>query len=851
MITYGHGVKRLLFAVVILTLLYLDGAAQLTTVNSAVSLGTDCYRLVDTMPTGSKGGVWSPDTLDLSQPFDITFHTMIARPTTPNGGWSGDGFAFVLRDTGTLAIGGGGNGLGFGQNVGGSPQPPISPSVGIEVDTWNNSAAGVDDTTYDHMAVHLNGDMTNAVTPKVEALVGGANIDQLVGGAPFCRPLRITWDPGTNTLRAYYNGVLRITYVNNLVTNVFNGNTKVLFGMTASNGSTPTYMRVCYEFAHAGNDTALCVTDSLIMPGAGGVLYSWDDSLGFGGVGLSNNNTANPQFDPITFPVLVTEYKYYLTVTNQYGCVDDDSIRITVEDTMPLPNAGPDSTICNSSSINLYGNSLPQTGQWNFISGTNNPTLPSPFFENTPVNGTQVGGTYTFSWGYVNPPMVCPTPRDTVTISVQDGPTVDAGGQIDYCFGDSITLVGDTSGSGASPNQFTWTPSAFVVDSSLLTATGTPDTTMTFYILVEDTTTGCTAFDSVVANLMPVPRIDSILPDTFICLGDTIQLFSFDNLAADSNDWKPTSSLIGTFAPQQDSPLAAPTQSTTYVLTVYATQTGCFDVDSVRVDVFGAQLGATASDTSICRGDTIDLYSGAAAAADVTWSSVPTTWIENIDSIDTRSAPMNNTMYFVEVQDTSSQCAIARDSIQVWVQHIGLDVDPFYKEINPGQSVDIITIATPANPAGLTYDWSLPDDFNFPDIASPTVTPANTGPDDATSHTYTLTVTDTVTGCSNDTTIQIVLDPFERPNIFSPNGDGMNDILFVNYHGRQPYYTAIFDRWGNRIYETEDPNVNWDGRTSSGSEATEGVYYLVIKIEEDPTIPDERKNDAFHVTLVR
>ncbi len=819
---------------------------QMVTAGNAVALGGDCYRLVDTFP-GQKGAIWSPDTVDLANGFDITFHTMIARPSVPGGGWSADGFAFVLQSTGTTALGGGGNGIGYGQTLP-TMSTPINPSVAIEVDTWDNQVSGVDDTSFDHMAVHINGNLATAASGPVEALVGGASVDILVGGAPFCRKYRVTWDPASNTMNIYYNGVLRITYVNNIVNNVFSGNSKVLAGITAANGSINSYVRVCYEFAHAGNDTNLCSSDTLQLNASTGVLFQWNDSLGMGGMGLSNNNTANPQFVAVTTPSFVSKYKYFLTVINQFGCMDEDTMRIEVEEALTIPDAGPDSTLCTSAPLNLYGNALTQLGQWQFISGPVTPTLPSPFFQNTAVQNA-IPGTYQYSWGYVSPPVLCESPDDTVNFTIALAPAADAGSPVQFCLGDPVTLTGDTTGSPVFAHVINWNPALYVTDPDSLTTAASPDTTMYFYLTVTDTSTGCAAFDSVLANLHSMPVIDSMSNDTFICLGDSINIFCFHNFLADSFVWNPNGPIIG-FA-GAPSPLVSPLVSTNFVITAYATLNDCYVRDSIQIDVFGAQVSISASDTMICRGDTVDLFSGAAAAADLSWSSAPATWIEGPDSIDTRAAPMLNTWFFAGVQDTSSFCPLAGDSVLVNVQTIAIDVDPVFKRINPGQSVDLITVATPSNSASLTFDWTPPDDFNSPLLPNPVVTPASSGPDESGSFTYTLTVTDPASGCSNDTTIVIELDPFERPNVFTPNGDGYNDLLFVNYWGRQIYHAAVFDRWGNMLFETDDPHVNWNGATTSGKEATAGVYYLVLEIIEDPSIPDSRKNDAFHVMLLR
>ena len=70
------------------------------------------------------------------------------------------------------------------------------------------------------------------------------------------------------------------------------------------------------------------------------------------------------------------------------------------------------------------------------------------------------------------------------------------------------------------------------------------------------------------------------------------------------------------------------------------------------------------------------------------------------------------------------------------------------------------------------------------------------------------------------------------PNIFSPNGDGLND-LFVPFEYRyvESIDLTIFNRWGNIVFRTNDPDINWNGiNMDSSNMSTDGVYYYVVKV---------------------
>jgi gliding motility-associated-like protein len=96
----------------------------------------------------------------------------------------------------------------------------------------------------------------------------------------------------------------------------------------------------------------------------------------------------------------------------------------------------------------------------------------------------------------------------------------------------------------------------------------------------------------------------------------------------------------------------------------------------------------------------------------------------------------------------------------------------------------------------------------------------------------TLFATDSV-GCTDS----IVRGPFrvkeswlDIPNVFTPNGDGINDRWLVPYNGPERYRLAVLDRWGQTVHTANSPNQPWDGRLGNGENAADGVYYYVLEI---------------------
>lgn len=84
-------------------------------------------------------------------------------------------------------------------------------------------------------------------------------------------------------------------------------------------------------------------------------------------------------------------------------------------------------------------------------------------------------------------------------------------------------------------------------------------------------------------------------------------------------------------------------------------------------------------------------------------------------------------------------------------------------------------------------------------------------------------------GCSDTAYSEItVVDGLVIPNVFTPDGDGVNDFFEVYLTGFDQYKCEIFSRWGESVFVTETPSIQWDGRIKSGGLASNGVYFVAI-----------------------
>ncbi|MEO5583551.1 MAG: gliding motility-associated C-terminal domain-containing protein, partial [Saprospiraceae bacterium] len=85
---------------------------------------------------------------------------------------------------------------------------------------------------------------------------------------------------------------------------------------------------------------------------------------------------------------------------------------------------------------------------------------------------------------------------------------------------------------------------------------------------------------------------------------------------------------------------------------------------------------------------------------------------------------------------------------------------------------------------------------------------------------------------------------YELPNTFTPNDDGKNDIFTPRINsGVIKVKFEVFNRWGELLYQTEDPSLQWDGRDQKKKEISDGVYYYVCKVFGFPENSGQRVED--------
>lgn len=189
---------------------------------SASATGNDCF-IITPDQYSQVGSVWYSNFMLLDYDFDFTFQVFLGY----NDGGA-DGIAFVMQPIST-GLGSSGGGLGY---------EGINPSIIVEYDTWQNS-----DPYYDHIAVQRNGDPNTSGAAVAGPVWASSTSDNIEDG--LWHSTRIAWDAETTTLSVYFDGVLRLTYTNDMVNNTFGGNPSVYWGWTGATGAARNLQQVC------------------------------------------------------------------------------------------------------------------------------------------------------------------------------------------------------------------------------------------------------------------------------------------------------------------------------------------------------------------------------------------------------------------------------------------------------------------------------------------------------------------------------------------------------------------------------------------------------------------------------
>ena len=374
----------------------------------------------------------------------------------------------------------------------------------------------------------------------------------------------------------------------------------------------------------------------------------------------------------------------------------------------------------------------------------------------------------------------------------------------------------------SSEGLFTWTPSDNLTD---------PAGYSTFYngsenqdFVITQNNSGCLTTYYLHVDVL---QFMSLTEDTVLCEPEEITLNAsyYPTTAqiawSDTNNWG-SNTMLNADSSDTDIDVVA-TQSGSYHVQI--SQGSCAVADLVSVQLAQDQT-TLQGDFSICSGETVILnVENPNLEFAYTWT--PDEVIIAGQNSSVIQASISEPTLFTVTSFSPSGCT-ASDSSLVTVS--ALQPQFVVASANPYTLATGEVSLLNAVPSGYSYSWSPTETLNNPFVANPLARPTETT-------IYTVTVSDSE--CSFSDTVEVrvlnlVCSPpnIFVPNTFTPNADGKNEKLYVRGLNLSKVHLAIYNRWGQVVFETFNQNEGWDGTFNEMKVDPEVfVYYLEATCE--------------------
>ncbi|TNE62782.1 MAG: T9SS type B sorting domain-containing protein [Bacteroidetes bacterium] len=633
--------------------------------------------------------------------------------------------------------------------------------------------------TYLATATDLSGQCF-AVDTATVTVRDSIDISNAVSVAEACNSLLITftntsgydgvWDFGDGTGSSTDNNGT-YTYTNfGTYTVTFNANADCVLPVETTAETAPDQFTVSAEDATVC-DTVAVLSATTNLPGT----VVWTDLAG------------NP-IDPNAAPAGT----YLATATDLSGqCVAVDTATVTVQDSIDISNAVSVAEACNSTLI-TFTNTSGYDGVWDFGDGTGTSTNNNGTYTYTNF------GTYTVKFT-ANADCVLPvevtaeTAPDQFTVNAEDVTVCDTVAVLTATTSLASTIVWtDLTGNPVDPNA---------VPAGIYLATAT------------DTSGQCVATDMATVVIQDSIDISTMISIDQSCNSTAV---TFQNTSGYNGIWDFGDGLGNSSL-----------DSVVYTYDVAGTYPVTFITDADCVKPFNAPLEVTDDVFAVFADDVMSCDSFVALSATTSLpGSVVWTDIFGNPVDDPLAVPAG--IYIVNAVDATEQCQDA-DTVTVSVTLVSVTAEVTGKDtlcLNDSTTL----LAIPSGNAGFyTYSWSPANTLVGADTAEPIATPTGV-------QTYTVTVTGDDL-CTATASVTVYLreteckDPYIFvPKAFTPNGDGNNDYFRVRGVDITEIYFIVYDRWGEEVYKTEDPeHLGWDG-TYRGEPSTPDTYgwYLLV-----------------------
>ncbi|MEI8278989.1 MAG: gliding motility-associated C-terminal domain-containing protein [Bacteroidota bacterium] len=435
---------------------------------------------------------------------------------------------------------------------------------------------------------------------------------------------------------------------------------------------------------------------------------------------------------------------------------------------------------------------------------------------------------------------------DTVHVNVLQGYDVNPK-DTTMCYNYTTPPTIVIQGTGDPLYTYSWNPPTGVSSTSIINPTITPVPPYMFGGLAWGQTEtytvvasypGCA--DSILrvnVHLEPTPYVN-VGPDRVICYSDSIHLSVIDtptNYPLYTYLW--TKADGTTIANQIDFPHLPLSVFTGYVtdtvILTLSTPNGCKGQDTAIYNVIPYHFLMLSPERYICPRDTVQLSTSGTNLVSVTWT--PDFYIDDIHSASPNVWPINTTSYnVIGMNDIGCKDT---ESVRVTVYPGAVVSLPDSVRLYPGDYYMM-------NPEGncLYYTWTPTIGLSSGNISNPVVNPV-------VDTKYYLFGT-TENGCKSSDSIDVFVSPdsyINMPNVFTPGTGPNGKLKLVNSGIATVKLFTIYNRWGNKVFETSDINEGWNG-DYKGEPQPLGVYVYVL---EGYTYAGNKVTKQGNITLIR
>jgi len=576
----------------------------------------------------------------------------------------------------------------------------------------------------------------------------------------------------------------------------------------------------------------------------------------------ANGDSVNVNPPGIPNPVVT----YTVVGTTTVGCVSPKVVVTVSVQPRPTPIYSPTDTICSGASATLFVTNMPvnTTYHWGAAFGAGLGSSTGATVQETPIYyniNNSAADTTILDTVIVNV-RGCPNyPYHLMKVIVKPTPLVHVlADTVDNC--NKMGAVLSAVGTPTTGLVYHWSPGTALSSVTGASVTASPTVPITYYVTA--TRDGCNSLkDSVKVYVGDTLNATITSEFDIICNSQKNQFIAYPQNGQLNNSipyhysWKPqpvvSTSVTG------DTVVVQPSSSTVYTLTVYGT---CVKHNIVTHGItvnncIPPIAGFTQSNDTICVNhciifkDTTQLHSTkplfytwvfpggsiiAPAGASITggdtllYAMTDNQPLKPVKVCYHINSSLNNNGYYPIIETVKNglnQTSSYTDSIIVYPgpqAHAGPD-----QTIDQGTTTTLDASQSSGQGQIVTYNWTQSDSSAMScnsgvSCIHPTVTPSLTTQ-------FVLTVIDR-NGCTSTDSITVNVDIICKDvyiaTAFSPNGDGMNDVLHVKSNCTISQFSfKIFDRWGEKIFESNDLLVGWDG-TFRNKLMDSGVFMYTV-----------------------